>query len=62
MLAREGAARGKAGRVCLRGGGRKGGKKGKGAATGDNDALADSIPLVAAGSRFGDWGLRAFIA
>lgn len=58
MLAREGAARGKAGRVCLRGRG----KKGKCAAMGDGDALASPIPLVAAGSRFGDWGLRAFIA
>ena len=53
--------RGKAGRVCLRGGEGRG-KKEKCAAMGDGDALADSIPLVAAGSRFGDWGLRAFIA
>lgn len=31
-------------------------------ATGDNGALASPMPLMAADSRFGDWGLRAFIA
>ena len=41
---------------------KEGARKGNGVAMGDGDALADSIPLVAAGSRFGDWGLRAFIA
>ena len=62
MLAREGAARGKAGRVCLRGGERKGKGRGKVSQRVITVRLQTPIPLVAADSRFGDWGLRAFIA